>query len=165
MHCEFKLENLAHIGFLAQGIESYHMRPEFSSVTVSFFMHSTEDRERLLSSVSARLGLAKADLETGEMQGHFGNEIVSVKANITGTRGQDVASDMLMYLSKRAKTQTLADLGKSIDEHDALYLRIDRQEIDKEIAISDQEPIRIKLKPKIRGSRQSMREGYRELIS
>lgn len=119
----------------------------------------------MLSSVSAKLGLAKTDFELGEVQGHFGNKIVTVKAHVTGTRAQDIASDMLMNLSKGARAQTLEDLGKTIDEHDALYLRIDRQSIDWVIALSDQEPIRVKLKPKIRGSRKSMREGYKELIS
>lgn len=141
------------------------MRPEFSSVTISFFIHSTEDRERLLTSVSARLRLATEELEIEEVEGHFGNRIVSVKAHITGRRAQDIASNMLTNLSKRAKNQTLADLGRSIDEHDSLYLRLDRQTIDGAIALSDQEPVRVKLKPKFRESRESMREGYKELIS
>lgn len=141
------------------------MRPEFSSVTISFFIHSTEDRERLLTSVSARLRLATEELEIEEVEGHFGNRIVSVKAHITGRRAQDIASNMLTNLSKRAKNQTLADLGRSIDEHDSLYLRLDRQTIEGAIALSDQEPVRVKLKPKFRESRESMREGYKELIS
>ncbi len=52
-----------------------------------------------------------------------------------------------------------------MDEHDALYLRIDRQSIDRELVISDEEPIRVKLKPKFRvGGRASMKEGYGEMI-
>ena len=141
------------------------MHAEFSSVTVSFFVHSTEDRERLLSSVSDRFGLKMEVLETEEVEGHYGNKILSVKAHITGRMAQDIASNLLSNLSSRAKTQILAELGKSIDEHDAFYLRIDRQSIDREIALSDREPIRVKLKPKFRGSSESMRGRYRELIS
>jgi len=138
---------------------------EFASVTVSFFVHSTEDSERLLSLISEKLGLAPEELKTESVEGYYGNAIVSVKAHITGKRAREVALGILRSLSKRAKQQILSELKKSMDEHDALYLRIDRQSINREIALSDEEPIRVKLKPKFRvGGHNSMKEGYEELI-
>jgi len=141
------------------------MRIEFASVTVSFFIHATEDSERLLSIVSEDLGVAREELQTENIVGHYGNAIVSVKAHIIGRGAQGVATLILRSLSEGAKKQVLLELEKSMDEHDALYLRIDRQSIDRELVISDEEPIRVKLKPKFRaGGRASMREGYEEMI-
>lgn len=138
---------------------------EFASVTVSFFVHSTEDSESLLSIISDKLGLAPEELHTERVDGYYGNPIVSVKAHVTGRRAREIALGILRNLSKRAKQQIMSELDKSMDEHDALYLRIDRQSINREIALSDEQPIRVKLKPKYRaGGHNSMKESYEELI-
>lgn len=138
---------------------------EFASITISFFIHSTEDSGRLLSNVTQKLGLATGELQCQNVEGYYGNEIISAKAHVIGKRAQEVATKLLGDLSPGAKKKVIEELDRSMDEHDALYLRIDRQVIDKEIATSDEEPIRIKLKPKFRvGGHNSMRESYEELI-
>jgi RNA binding exosome subunit len=141
------------------------MQVEFASVTISFFIHSTEDPDSLISNVSERLRLASGDLQTETVEGHYGNTIICAKAHITGRRAQEVAVTVLHDLSRDAKSKVLLEMEKSMDEHDALFLRIDRQRIDREINLSDEEPIRVKLKPKFRsGGRVSMKERYQELI-
>ena len=138
---------------------------EFASVTVSFFVHSTEDSDSLLSIISEKLGLAPEELHTEGVEGYYGNTIISVKAHVTGRKAQEIALGTLRNLSRSASQQILSELDKSMDEHDALYLRIDRQSINREIALSDEEPIRVKLKPKYRfGGHNSMKESYEELI-
>jgi RNA binding exosome subunit len=137
---------------------------DFSSVTISFFVQSTEDHERVLSSVSSSFGLPVSELETSEVEGHFGNKILSVRAHVTGKAAQHVATQIFGHLSRASKSQMLAELERSMDEHDSLYLRIDRQTIGNETDLSDKEPIRIKLKPKFRSSREEMKAYYRELM-
>jgi len=139
---------------------------DFSSITVSFFIHSTEDEERLLNLVQSKLGLESEEVSKERIAGHFGNEIVSVKAHVIGSRAQVVATQIFGSLSKLARTSIREELEKSLDEHDALYLRLDRQSLlESSISLSDEEPIRIKLKPKSRGGgRQLVRLGYQELI-
>ncbi len=141
------------------------MRLEFSSVAISFFIHATEDEARLLSNVSSKIGLAGQELKSDVIAGHFGNKITSGKAHGTGMNAQKIASFILANLSPGGKSKLLKELDKSMDEHDALYLRIDRQLIDEYLSLSDQEPIRIKLKPKSRaGGRETLKKGYIELI-
>jgi RNA binding exosome subunit len=141
------------------------LRLEFSSVTVSFFLHATEDHERLLGGVSSRLGLDRNTLELEEMEGHFGNKIVTAKAHVTGRNAQRLAAFILANISSSSRSKLLSEFDRSMDEHDALYLRIDRQSLESEISFSDQEPIRVKIKPKYRaGGRGAMKEAYRELI-
>jgi RNA binding exosome subunit len=139
---------------------------EFSSVTVSFFIHSTEDEPKLLNAVRARLSIQDEEMTKERLLGYFGNEIVFVRAHIIGRRAQSVSHLILKSLTKTARFATLSEIEKSLDEHDSLYLRLDRQTInDPEISLSDEEPIRVKLKPKSRfGGRTSMKEQYEELI-
>ena len=139
---------------------------EFSSVTVSFFVHSTEDEPRLLKSVQERLGIQEEEISKEKMEGFFGNEIISFRAHIIGKRAQPVSNLIFNSLSKPARSLLLSEIDKSLDEHDSLYLRLDRQSLgDPEISLSDEEPIRVKLKPKSRfGGRLSMKEQYVELI-
>ena len=99
--------------------------------------------------------------------GYYGNEMLSVKAHIIGGRAQEVAHLLLNSLSKNAKSLLISEIEKSMDEHDSLYLRLDRQSLnDQNISFADEEPIRIKLKPKGRfGGRASMKQEYVDLIS
>jgi RNA binding exosome subunit len=139
----------------------------FSSVTISFFIHSTEDEERLLSLVQSKLGLEGEEFSKERITGHFGNEIVSVKGHVIGSRAQIVASQIFGSLSKVARTSIRTELEKSLDEHDALYLRLDRQSLQEpSISLSDEEPIRIKLKPMSRGGgRELIKQEYQELFT
>ncbi|MDG6907599.1 MAG: hypothetical protein JRN20_17645 [Nitrososphaerota archaeon] len=138
---------------------------EFSSVTVSFFVHATEDAERLISAVSSRLGLEAGDLQQETVEGYHGNQIISAKAHVIGQRALVLGNRLLQDLSTKSKKRLISELEKSMDEHDALYLRLDRQTINNELAFSDEEPIRVKLKPKLRvGGRTAVKKGYLELI-
>ena len=140
---------------------------DFSSVTVSFFVHSTEDEDRLMELVKNRLGIDETEITEEKITGYFGNEMTSVRAHIIGKRAQVVASQIFELLSKPARVTILSEIEKSLDEHDSLYLRLDRQSLkDDFLSVSDEEPIRIKLKPKNRfGGRVSMMQEYKELIA
>jgi len=140
---------------------------DFSSVTVSFFIHSTEDEDRLMEMVRKRLGLEEDEITREKAVGYFGNEIISIRAHIIGDRAQATSLRIIRLLSKSARTLILSEIEKSLDEHDALYLRLDRQSLkDDFLSISDEEPIRIKLKPKNRfGGRSNMLQEYKDLIA
>jgi RNA binding exosome subunit len=137
-----------------------------SSVTLSFFVHATEDEDRLLLEVQKAFGLEPNEILREEIEGYFGNTIVSVKAHLVGKRAQEVGERFGIMLSSAAKKSLVSELERSVDEHDSLFLRIDRQRLNEDtIYLSDEEPIRIKIKPGVRsGGRKKMLEKYEELI-
>ncbi|MDG6996294.1 MAG: hypothetical protein JRN52_10260 [Nitrososphaerota archaeon] len=138
---------------------------EFTSVTVSYFIHSTEDESRLVESVRSALGLEESEFRYDRIHGHFGNEMKFAIAHLIGKRANDVSVQIFSRLSPSAKRSLSARLEQSVDEHDALFLRLDRQTIKRSLSISDEEPVRVKLKPKIRaGGRSKMIEFYREKL-
>jgi RNA binding exosome subunit len=139
---------------------------DFSSITVTFLIHATEDAEALMGNIRQELVIKEDEVSFDKIQGYFGNEILSVKAHVIGTRTRSVANALFSKLSKGAREVLFSELEKSTDEHDALYIRIDRQTLGKgEIYLSDEEPIRVKLKPKKRsGGREFMKLQYQELL-
>jgi RNA binding exosome subunit len=139
---------------------------DFSSISIAFLIHATEDAEELLRSVKEEFSLNNDDISLEKIEGYFGNEILSIKVHVIGPRSKSVADRIFSRLSKNSRQTLLSELDKSMDEHDSLYIRIDRQTLGSgELFLSDEEPIRVKVKPKRRvGGHQSMREQYRELI-
>lgn len=138
---------------------------EFSSILITFFVHATEDSNKLKSSVANALGLREDEIAFQSMEGHYGNEIMSAKAHLTGERAQEVGLGIIRGLSQASKATLRSELEQSTDEHDSLFLRIDRQLIDQALVLSDEEPIRVKMKPRFRsGGRKTMLTNYEELM-
>lgn len=129
-------------------------------------IHATEAEEDLLRKVKEKFGINDEDISLDKIQGYFGNLILSVKIHVIGPGTKQVANRIFSCLSKNSRETLLSELDKSMDEHDSLYVRIDRQNLGtEEIFLSDEEPIRVKLKPKRRtGGRESMKKEYVELL-
>jgi RNA binding exosome subunit len=138
---------------------------EFSSVTISFFVHATEDENLLLSVVAQSLRIDKEGIVTEILEGHYGNRLVSVHAHIIGNLAQFVSIALISKLDRLSKDLLVSMIDKYLDEHEALYLRLDRQRMPEQLSLTDDEPIRIKLKPKSRArDREGMTKKYIELI-
>ncbi len=116
--------------------------------------------------VENTLGFDESEISKEKITGHFGNEIISVKVHVIGPTAQILAGRIVGSLSQSARVSIREGIEKSLDEHDSLYLRLDRQTLeDPSLSLSDEEPIRIKLKPKSRsGGRESMKIQYEELV-
>lgn len=115
--------------------------------------------------IASSLGIELSELELNKLEGHFGNEMTFAKARIVGKRANEVCERIFENLTNTAKITLTAQLEQSVDEHDALYLRLDRQSMGGNLRLSDDEPIRIKLKPKIREIHSKMIRSYREALS
>ncbi len=137
----------------------------FASVTISFFIHSTEDEVRLIQNVSKALGISKDSIVLDNLQGHHGNTLRSAKAHIIGNEANRISKYILGTLDVPSKSTVVSELEKSVDEHDALYLRLDRQLVSQKLALSAEEPIRVKLKPRNRfENRRAIKDAYLELL-
>ncbi|SRR5579863_3903866 len=138
---------------------------EFISVTVSFFIHSTEEEKRLVKEVSSALGFPDRLFVLENLEGHYGNLLYAAKAHLTGRDANTVAKRLFRALDPNSKKALIPDLKKNIDEHDALYLRLDRQTIPQSLEISSEEPIRVKVKPKSQfRSKKGIENAYAELM-
>ena len=61
-----------------------------SSVTLSYFVHSTEEVDRLNRAVCEVLGILDDEVSRESLEGHYGNKVEFVKAHLTGKRAEEV---------------------------------------------------------------------------
>jgi RNA binding exosome subunit len=143
----------------------------FSSVSISYFVHSTEDEALIAMAVCSSLGVEPAELQRQILQGYYGNEIDSITSHIIGSHAEEVARRVFLGMDSSSKAALNADLEAHIDEHDSLFVRIDKDSLirsqggNPSLAIGEEEAIRIKLKPKHRRPlKEEMITFYRRLL-
>jgi RNA binding exosome subunit len=131
---------------------------EVQSVEVSCLIQSTEDEERIKERVRRYLGIAQSPEEEA-LEGHFGNRILHVRWHLTGDEAWNAFQALLSLLGYGGVGELLGSLTAHLDEHRALYVRLNKQALMNGIgAISDTDPVRIRVKPRsfmIRGSPES----------
>jgi RNA binding exosome subunit len=82
-----------------------------------------------------------------EYEGHWGNKILRLTAEIKKKESQILIEKIFKKLSFIDRENLLSNLDKYIDEKGNLYLRLDKQKICKnKISLSDTEGIKIKFK-------------------
>ncbi len=124
------------------------MAEEIQSVEISYFIHATEDLERVSRTVADRFGLAQAP-ELEELEGHFGNRIVYARHHLTGTDAMATFSALVSFLGAEGVRELLAEVGLALDEHKSLYVRLSKQELLNGVPVlSSIDAIRVKVKPR-----------------
>ncbi|MGH9975939.1 MAG: RNA-binding domain-containing protein [Nitrososphaeraceae archaeon] len=140
---------------------------EIAVAEISFLIHSTEDRDRVVNQVSSILIVNKDEFESENLQGHWGNQIEMIKGRLKGKFANDVANTILTSLDTYDRKKMLHSLHDYVDDKGALHLRLDKQKICVgKIELSDIDSIKMKIKPKSFFSR-SMQDyilEYRRLL-
>jgi RNA binding exosome subunit len=119
------------------------------SLEVSYLVHATEDGDRIEAAVLGcfgSLGGAKEEV----MEGHFGNKIVRVSHHVTGEDAGRAFATVVSKMDPGLRRQLRDELGKHLDEHSAFYVRFDKQGlIEGRLGLTDSDPIRLRVKPRI----------------
>jgi RNA binding exosome subunit len=117
-------------------------------VEASFLIHATEDEEKTTRAVRELLG-AEEGPERQELEGHFGNKIVSMRFHLTGDEAEEGFKHLLSRLGKDGRDELRRDLADLVDEHGALFFRLSKQfAVHGSAALSGSDPIRVKVKPR-----------------
>ena len=123
-------------------------RGEIQSVSVSCFIQATEDEERVKRTIERYLGIEQEPSEE-PLEGHFGNRIVNVAWHLTGDAAWKCLLSTLKTLGKDERARLGAELGALVDEHGALYLRLDKQKlVGGSGVLTAADPVRIRVKPR-----------------
>jgi len=135
------------------------------SLEASYFVHATEDAEKIAAAVVSLLdcpGEAKAD----EMEGHFGNSIIRVSYHITGDEAQRAFEQLSSKMGSGLKKRLKDELDNHLDEHWALYLRLDKQRLlSGKLELTDADPVRIRVKPRLYTAKGGARALFAGLLS
>lgn len=140
--------------------------PRFSAAEVDVVLHATDDRDKVLAALEKTLGVPAADFAGEPSEGHFGNRIALMKANVASRDAAELAAKIMSSLN-RADRQELADhVEEYSDEKGNLYLRLDKQRICQgRISLAESDAVRVKFKPVRRYRPSGNVEAYRGLLS
>jgi RNA binding exosome subunit len=118
------------------------------ALEVTYLVHATEDEGKVDAAVSMMLGRA-APPEREMLEGHFGNRIVKSMVHLTGEEAGAAFRNVLGILTVEARKEVTSNIRSFIDEHSALFLRLDKQRLVAGAgALGAGDAVRIKVKPR-----------------
>jgi RNA binding exosome subunit len=121
---------------------------EIQSLEISYFVHATEDLERVTRTIADRFGLSEPP-ELESLEGHFGNRIVHATHHLAGAHAMPAFRRIITLMGRDAVQELLAGLDLAVDEHKALYIRLDKEELMVgRGVVSVADPVRVKVKPR-----------------
>ena len=129
-------------------MERRSVQHEIQAVEISCFVQATEDEEKVRAAIARSLGINQ-DPEIEDLEGYFGNSILDLKWHLTGEDAWTSFRALVSLLGETGRRELLRDLGTYLDEHGALYVRLNKQTLMIGIAtLSSSDPVRIRVKPR-----------------
>ncbi len=142
------------------------MKPTLASVDIEFFIHATEDEAKVLKTVSETLRIPQDAFGRTVLEGHFGNPIIIFKAHPTGREADTFVEKLTRFLIDTEKKKLILNMLSQIDEHGALYLRVDKQSLfTNRLTQSQVDVVRIKIKPRFKTSLQKTIDLYTTMFT
>ncbi len=140
------------------------MKGPIQSVEVSYFLHATEDPQKLGKAVSGLLSV-NIPPETEEMEGHFGNKITGVRYRLTAGDASAAFSSIASKMQTSLKEELNRKIAELVDEHSVLFLRFDKQRlVSGSLEEGSGDSIRVKVKPRIFVLRGGASEFYSKML-
>lgn len=137
----------------------------FSSAELSFVLHATEDESRIVSSIENLLSVPSDSWSKSSVKGHFGNEVATLRTSVAGMVERKFEGGILSGLNASDRIGFLDSLNQRIDERGHLYIRLDKQQMCKNLLrLSETDPIRVRLKPLPEIRRQDYAAFYRRVL-
>lgn len=140
------------------------MKGPIQSLELTYFVHETEDPERIRAAVSDLLSLPSAVVYE-KLSGHFGNAILRGKVHLNGDEAGTAFRRVVAALPRSLRESVAAEIGSFLDEHSALFLRLDKQAlVSGTLSLGSGDPVRLKVKPRLYLVKGSAPEFYRGLL-
>jgi RNA binding exosome subunit len=137
----------------------------FASAEMEVVIHATEDTAKVLKAIKSILPIEPEEFVADSIKGHFGNEIILLKAILSGKKASDIAHKIIGMMSDEDRLSMYNNFDLFTDEK-FIYLRISKQNIfEHKIVLEQTDSVKIKFKT-IRGfqSKNGL-EGYRRMLA
>ncbi|HEV2226391.1 MAG TPA: RNA-binding domain-containing protein [Nitrososphaerales archaeon] len=140
------------------------MKGPIQSVEITYLIHGTEDEQKVEGAIVKVLAI-EAQPAVERLEGHFGNEILSVRLHIVGEEANLAFKAVVARLPKDLKAGLLGNIGAFIDEHSSFFLRLDKQQlVAGTLALGSGDSVRLKVKPRLFLLKGGAAEFYGRLI-
>ena len=129
-------------------------------------MHATEDYDRVIAAIAQKLAVPVERFEISSAEGHYGNPLKIVKVHIIGAEAKDFAESFFRRMPSIVKTSIVNEIGRSLNEHGDLFVRLDKQQLlAGKIILAEIDPVRIKFKLRYNMGRAHLLQAYAEFIA
>jgi RNA binding exosome subunit len=114
-------------------------------ITVDVIVHATEDILKIYQSFEDVLNLKEDDFALEEVEGHYENPIIMLKAKIVKMQAQDLMSKILELLPDEQIKELIEEIEeRTVDSR--FHMRLDKQELIKgNLAVREKDTIKIKI--------------------
>jgi len=114
-------------------------------ITIDVIVHATEDISKIFQSFEGVLNLKEDDFTLEEVEGHYENPIIILKAKIVKKQAQNLMSKMLELLPVEQINELTEEIEERTDDS-RFHMRLDKQELIKgNLIISEKETIKLKI--------------------
>jgi hypothetical protein len=114
-------------------------------ITIDVIVHATEDIAKIFQSFEDVLNLKEDDFMLEEVEGHYENPIIMLKAKIVKKQAQNLMSKMLELLPVEQINELTEEIGERVDDS-KFHMRLDKQELIKgNLIVSEKETIKLKI--------------------
>ena len=114
-------------------------------ITVEVIIHTTEDRKKILDSISKMFEVNEDEFTEEKLVGHFGNPIFLLKTKLTKKRAHEFVHKVISKISKIQMDDFFNNLNMHF-EGSSLFLRISKQDvIRKTVNIQQNDALKIKI--------------------
>ena len=138
----------------------------FSTAEISIIIHATENQDKILQSINDVLYISPDRFSYTSSEGHWGNKILLLSAVIGNNEANSLIATILSRLNKIDRHSLSDFFDNYIDEKGNLYIRLDKQRICQgRTSLSDNDSIRIRLRPVRRYRPTKTLEDYRRLLT
>jgi len=114
-------------------------------ITIDVIVHATEDISKIFQSFEDVLNLKEDDFVLEEVEGHYENPIIMLKAKIVKKQAQNLMSKMLELLPVEQINELTEEIEERTDDS-RFHMRLDKQELIKgNLIVSEKETIKLKI--------------------
>ncbi|MEM3736589.1 MAG: RNA-binding domain-containing protein [Candidatus Bathyarchaeia archaeon] len=139
-------------------------------IEVRAISHATENLEKVMTALQNVISseiLDEVQISREQLEGHFGNPIVLMKARVNRKSGiRKMTEELFNRLPRQELEKLSSDLERRIDEDGNFYIRLDKQAAYRgEIRLGEFDVIRLQFKFSLpKRQRQQVIEASRQLI-
>lgn len=137
---------------------------KFVNAEINIIVHATEDENIIIKSLKDVLSLDTEKIEIINSEGHWGNKILLMKLQVSGTNVSDLLKKIFLGLNYFDR-EAISNTHDFVDDKGYLYLRLDKQQLcKKKIRLGTTDSIRLKFKPVQKFKNVDILEEYRRFF-
>ncbi len=137
----------------------------FASADIEVMIHATEDSAKVLSAINGLFQIEPEEFVANGVKGHFGNEIIRFKANLSSKKATDIAYKVIKMMSNEDRLSIHDNFDLFTDGKNSIYLRISKQKIfERKVVLEQADSLKIRLKIVRRFQPKNEIERYRKTL-